>query len=95
MAGLWGGQLADREGGSDECDHLCFGLESLIQPLTININTFDVKALLNLRKKGGGVLQRERCRTSMERGGGLLKKEVEDYYRKRWRITIERGGGLL
>ena len=30
---LWGGQLADREERSDQCDHLCFGLESLIQPL--------------------------------------------------------------
>ena len=30
---LLGGQLADREERSDECDHLCFGLASLIQPL--------------------------------------------------------------
>jgi hypothetical protein len=33
MACLLGGQLADREERSGECDHLCFGLESLIQPL--------------------------------------------------------------
>ena len=33
-AGLRGGQLADREEISEECDHLCFGLESLIQPLS-------------------------------------------------------------
>ena len=32
-AGLWDGQIADREERSDECDNLCLGLESLIQPL--------------------------------------------------------------
>ena len=30
---LWGRKLADREERSDERDHLCFGLASLIQPL--------------------------------------------------------------
>ena len=28
-----GGEPAGREEVSDECDHTCFGLESLIQPL--------------------------------------------------------------
>ena len=32
---MWGRQLADREERSDEWDDLCFGLESLIQPLTL------------------------------------------------------------
>ena len=30
---LWGGQLEDREEKSDECVNICFGLESLLQPL--------------------------------------------------------------
>ena len=40
MAGLWGGQLADREERADEWDHLCFGLESLIQPLIDIFNRY-------------------------------------------------------
>ena len=31
---ILGRNINDREGRSDEWDHLCFGLESLIQPLT-------------------------------------------------------------
>ena len=39
---LWGGQLADREERSNECDRWCFGLESLMQPSMFILSGADV-----------------------------------------------------
>ena len=52
---LWGGQLADRVGRSDECDHLCFSLELLIQPLTLTLSetySLNVRAWWIYSKRG-------------------------------------------
>ena len=72
---LRGGQLADREERTDGCDHLCFCLESLIQPLS-NFPYFqscppysvevDEVALVVGTTEEGAVVASERLPGSME-----------------------------